>query len=52
MSVMKRLMAFMLMLCMLLPMAVMAEGEDAAAGFSDEIVLDVEDAQLANAEEF
>ena len=52
MSVMKRLMAFMLMLCMLLPMAVMAEGEDAAAGFSDEIVLDVEDAQLANEEEF
>ena len=52
MSVMKRLMAFMLMLCMLLPMAVMAEGEDAAADLSDEIVLDVEDAQLANEEEF
>ena len=52
MSVMKRLMAFMLMLCMLLPMAVMAEGEDAAEEFSDEIVLDVEDAQLANEEEF
>lgn len=52
MSVMKRLMAFMLMLCMLLPVAVMAEGEDAAADLSDEIVLDVEDAQLANKEEF
>ncbi len=52
MSVMKRLMAFMLMLCMLLPMAAMAEGEDAAEELSDEIVLDVEDAQLANEEEF
>ena len=52
MSVTKRLMAFMLMLCMLLPMVVMAEGEDAAADLSNEIVLDVEDAQLANEEEF
>ena len=52
MSVMKRLLAFMLMLCLILPVAVMAEGEDATEEFSDEIVLDAEDAQMANEEEF
>ena len=52
MSVTKRLLAILMMLCMILPVAGMAEGEDAAADFSDEIVLDVEDAQLANEEEF
>lgn len=50
MSVMKRLMAFMLMLCMLLPMAVVAEGEDAAEAFGDVIVIDEAEAQSADEE--
>lgn len=45
MSVMKRLLAILMLLCMLVPMA-------AAEDFSDEIVLDAEDAQPANEEEF
>ena len=43
MKLMKRLMAFMLMMCMLVPLAVTAE--DGLGGFDDEIVLDVEEAQ-------
>ena len=50
MKMMKRLMAFMLMVCMLLPMAVWAE-EDALTDFGDEIVIDTEDAQAAEDEE-
>ena len=44
MKMMKRLMAFVMMLCMLLPMAVRAE-EDAFADFDAEIVIDAEEAQ-------
>ena len=44
MKMMKRLMAFVMMLCMLLPMAVRAE-EDAFADFDAEIVIDEEEAQ-------
>ena len=51
MKMMKRLMAFMLMVCMLLPMAVWAEEEDTLADFGDEIVIDTEDAQAAEDEE-
>ena len=51
MKMMKRLMAFMLMICMLLPMAVWAEEEDTLADFGDEIVIDTEDAQAAEDEE-
>ena len=51
MKMMKRLMAFMLMVCMLLPMAVWAEEEDTLADFGDEIVIDTEDAQAADDEE-
>ena len=46
MILMKRLIAFLLMLCMLVPLAVTAEDEaDNLGGFDDEIVIDVEDAQ-------
>lgn len=44
MKMLKRLMAFVMMLCMLLPMAVWAE-EDAFADFDAEIVIDEEEAQ-------
>ena len=44
MKMMKRLMAFVMMLCMLLPMAVRAE-EDAFADFDAEIVIDADEAQ-------
>ena len=44
MKMLKRLMAFVMMLCMLLPMAVRAE-EDAFADFDAEIVIDEEEAQ-------
>ena len=51
MKMMKRLMAFVLMICMLLPMAVWAEEEDALTDLGDEIVIDTEDAQAAEDEE-
>ena len=51
MNVMKRLLAFVMILCMLLPMAVWAEEEDTFADFGDEIVIDTEDAQSAEEED-
>lgn len=50
MNVMKRLMAFMLMVCMLLPMAVWAE-EEGFADFGEEIEIDTEEAQEAEEED-
>ena len=50
MKIMKRLMAFALLLCMLLPLAVRAEEEDTFADFGAEIEIDTEDAQAAEEE--
>ncbi len=51
MNVMKRLLAFMMILCMLLPMAVWAEEEDTFVDFGEEIEIDTEDAQAAEEED-
>ena len=50
MNMMKRLLAMLLMLCMLLPLCVWAEEETAADPFGDTIVIDAEDAQSAEDE--
>ena len=51
MKTMKRLMAFVMILCMLLPMAVWAEEEDVFTDFGAEIEIDTEDAQSVEEEE-
>ena len=50
MNLMKRLLAALMMLCMLLPLCVWAEEETAADPFGDTIVIDAEDAQSAEDE--
>ena len=50
MTLMKRLLAALMMLCMLLPLCVWAEEETAADPFGDTIVIDAEDAQSAEDE--
>ncbi len=50
MNMMKRLLAMLLMLCMLLPLCVYAEGEDAFADFGGTIEINEEDAQAAEDE--
>lgn len=52
MNMMKRLLAALLMLCMLLPLCVWAEEEEAADPFGDTIVIDAESAQSAEEEVF
>jgi LCP family protein required for cell wall assembly len=48
---MKRLLAFVMILCMLLPMTAWAEEEDTFADFGDEIVIDAEEAQSSDEED-
>lgn len=50
MTLMKRLLAALLMLCMLLPLCVYAEGEDAFADFGGTIEINEDDAQAAEDE--
>ncbi len=50
MTLMKRLLAALMMLCMLLPLCAWAEEEEAADPFGDTIVIDEEDAQSAEDE--
>ena len=50
MKMMKRLLAMLMMLCMLTPVCVFAEEEAPADPFSDTIVIDTEDVQSAEDE--
>ena len=50
MKMMKRLLAMLMMLCMLAPVCVFAEEEAPADPFSDTIVIDTEDVQSAEDE--
>ena len=51
MNTMKRLLAFVMILCMLLPMTAWPEEEDTFADFGDEIVIDAEEAQSSDEED-